>query len=282
MSPTIAYITQSLSAVYPPDEARALALWLVEELTGKTRSELLLGQEPMEIRGIDDCIRRLLAKEPVQYIFGHTEWMGLRLRVTPATLIPRPETGELVRWIAEDASFRKNGQACASEQPMRVLDIGTGSGCIAIALKKRFPLWEVTGRDVSEAALQIARENAERNGVDVRFEKADILSFEREYAFDMVVSNPPYVTEKEKAEMDENVLRYEPATALFVPDDNPLLFYRAIVHKKIAPTVYFEINERMGDAVRGLLQDEGYRDAVIRRDSYGKDRMARGQMIIDN
>ena len=302
MLPVIGYILQVLSPVYPQDEARAMALWLVEEMTGKTRSEILLSQEPMEIHGLDGYLRRLVAGEPIQYLFGKTEWMGMTLRVTRDTLIPRPETGELVEWLIQDAlsptainGFRFGVPHQKSQNgSVRLLDIGTGSGCIAIALKKRFPAWEVTGWDVSEAALRVARENAARNGAAVRFEQVDILSSaaveaktgERRkdgngYAFDVVVSNPPYVMEKERAKMAANVLRYEPETALFVSDDDPLLFYRAITRLHLAPHVYFEINEQMGEAVRELLQTVRYDDAVIHKDSYGKDRMARGK-IIDN
>lgn len=260
-----------------------MALWLVEELTGRPRGELLLRQEPLEIRDLDAYLRRLLEREPVQYVFGKTEWMGLRLRVTRDTLIPRPETGELVNWITEDTSSQEDRRTCASGLPFRVVDIGTGSGCIAIALKQRFPAWDVTAWDVSEAALRVAEENAGRNGVSIRFEQSDITKAEEDcpgegFPFDIAVSNPPYVMEKEKAEMDENVLRYEPATALFVPDDDPLLFYRSIARRRLAPTLYFEINERMGDAVREMLQAEGYADVAIRKDSYGKDRMARGKL----
>ena len=279
MSPTVGYITRILSDVYPQDEARALALWLVEELTGKSRGELLLRQEPLEIRDLDVYLQRLLEKEPVQYIFGKTEWMGLGLRVTQDTLIPRPETGELVEWVVQDTAALNNGE----RPPMRVVDIGTGSGCIAIALKRRFPDWDVCAWDISEAALRIAQENAARNGVSIRFAQKDITEAEEDIPregcpFDIVVSNPPYVMEKEKAAMEENVLRYEPAAALFVPDNDPLLFYRAIIRKRLAPTLYFEINEQMGSAVQDLLLAEGYADVIVRKDTYGKNRMVRGKL----
>ncbi|MBP5476871.1 MAG: peptide chain release factor N(5)-glutamine methyltransferase [Paludibacteraceae bacterium] len=279
MSPTVGYITRILSDVYPQDEARALALWLVEELTGKSRGELLLRQEPLEIHDLDVYLRRLLEREPVQYIFGKTEWMGLGLRVTQDTLIPRPETGELVEWVIQDTAALSDGE----RPPLRVVDIGTGSGCIAIALKRRFPDWDVCAWDISEAALRIAQENAARNGVSIRFSQKDITEAEEDSPregcpFDIVVSNPPYVMEKEKAAMEENVLRYEPAAALFVPDNDPLLFYRAIIRKRLAPTLYFEINERMGSAVQDLLLAEGYADVIVRKDTYGKNRMVRGKL----
>lgn len=276
MSPTIHYITRVLSDVYSPDEARALALWVTEELTGKSRGELLLRQEPIEIRGLDAYLRRLLDKEPIQYIFGKTEWMGLQLRLTRDTLIPRPETCELAEWVIRDASSQSKSQ--------RIVDIGTGSGCIAIALKKRLPLWDVSAWDVSEEALAVAKENAIRNGVEITFAQRDITQIldSGEQHFDIAVSNPPYIPEEEKATMDANVVRYEPATALFVPDHNSLLFYRAIARQRLAPTLYFEIHERMGEKVRELLVSEGYKEVEIRRDSYGKERMVRAKLIVES
>lgn len=279
MSPTILYISDILSRAYPPDEARSLALWLAEELTGKSRGELLLRQEPIEISGLDSCLRRLLDREPVQYIFGRTEWMGLRLRVTRDTLIPRPETAELTEWVVRDnASHAK---------PLRVVDIGTGSGCIAIALKQRLPRWDVSAWDVSGAALAVARDNARRNGAEITFAQEDITrhgdgSKSEPARFDIAVSNPPYIPETDKAAMDGNVVRYEPPEALFVPDSDPLVFYRAIARRRLSPTLYLEIHERMGDAVRSLLTAEGYTDVTLRKDSYGKDRMVRAKLIIDN
>ena len=266
-----------------PEEARAMAMWLTEELTGKTRAEILLRQEQLEIRGLDGYLERLLEGEPIQYVFGRTEWMGLSLRVTGATLIPRPETSELVDWVTSD-----NGKRGSH---LRVLDIGTGSGCIAIALKKRQPQWEVSAWDVSKEALETAKENARNNGVEIDFDRVDILSEtggrpEREdsngnqYRFDIVVSNPPYILSSERSTMDRNVTGYEPESALFVPDDDPLIFYRAIAQKRLAPAVYFEINERMGDKVKKLLTSEGYENVVVRKDSYGKDRMVRAEFMI--
>ena len=276
MSPTVLYIAHMLAKVYPPDEARAIALWLVEELTGKSRTDLLLSHEPIEIHDLDKCLSRLADGEPVQYLLGRTDWMGLNLRLTRDTLIPRPETGELVNWIIEDGTLQ--------DKPVRVVDIGTGSGCIAIALKKRFPQWDIHAWDISSAALDIARENALRNGTEISFAQVDITSYEKtiplsRHPFDIVVSNPPYVMEKEKDTMEANVLQYEPAQALFVPNDDPLLFYRAIARKHLAPVIYFEINGLMGQAVADLMRQEGYADVTIRKDCYGKERMVKA---IDN
>ena len=266
MNETFRYIVSRLSDLYSPAESREMAWWILEETTGMSRTELLCGcKDTKIIPNLEIILSRLHKKEPVQYIFGHTLWNGLDLHLSNATLIPRPETAELVSYID------RTTQACACE-PWRVLDIGTGSGCIAIALSKLRPHWQVSGMDISEDALQIARENAVRNGADVTFLQGDILSDDiGEY--DLIVSNPPYICEKEKADMEANVLLYEPASALFVPDTDPLLFYRRIASLRKARRLYFEINEAYGEAVTELLRKTGYTDVVLIRDSYDKPRI---------
>ena len=214
-------------------------------------------------------MQKLRAHEPIQYVFGHTEWMGLDLRVTPATLIPRPETAELVEWVLHVADKNK---------PMRVLDIGTGSGCIAIALKKAAPNWQVTGLDISHEALDVAKENAERNNVAIHWQQADILSPCPLPMVDIIVSNPPYICEKEKVDMQARVLDYEPARALFVPDNDPLLFYRKIASLKGAPMLFFEINEAYGEQVCSMLRTIGYTNVELKKDMYGKTRMVFGRL----
>lgn len=282
----IAGIQAQLASVYPAEEAREMAWWIAEETTGFSRSQLLSGcKGTTNLSNTQEIIERLLHFEPIQYVFGHTFWCGLDLKVSPATLIPRPETGELVERVRTAALTEYRIQT--DNVPLRILDIGTGSGCIAIALKKRHPEWDVTGIDVSEEALEIAKENAQRNGVDVRFEVRDI--FGEEWAkssdeiggfggFDIVVSNPPYVRESEKKGMRKNVLEYEPATALFVPDEDPLKFYRRIAELHLGKQLFFEINEAFGQEMRELLERTGYTDIRITRDLYGKERIIEGRM----
>ncbi len=300
---TVAEITHILSAVYPPQEAQDLAFWLLEELTGLSRADISAGKGTKNISNIEIFLSRLLKKEPIQYIFGHTLWFGLDLLVNSDTLIPRPETAELVELVLKTlTTYEQNlttndpyGEADRSsdarlERTTTILDIGTGSGCIALKLKQRRPDWNVIGLDISESALSIARQNALRNNLDVNFIQADILSNSEAVslltakrsnseAVYCIVSNPPYICDSEKADMDSNVLDYEPHTALFVPDDDPLRFYRAItaIH---APWLFFEVNSRFASDVAQLMTDNGYSDVTIHNDIYGKQRMVSGRSAI--
>lgn len=262
MNSIIKHITDALTPAYDADEALALAYWIVEEKTGLTQSDLILRNSSVEIGDLDGIISRLLTYEPIQYIFGHTAWMGLDLLVTPATLIPRPETAELIGLLPWDT------------KPLRVLDIGTGSGCIAIAVKRARPNWQVSAIDISAEALAIAQENAHRCEVEIDFHQADILSTLHSAlsTYDIVISNPPYIKNCEKPSISTNVLDHEPHTALFVPDDDPLLFYRAIAEQHLAPALYFEINEALGRETAAMLKTYGYTDVEILQDIYGKDR----------
>jgi release factor glutamine methyltransferase len=273
MKQQIDYIISQLRGFYPEEELRELAYWVIEETTGLTRTQILTECKGTQIiPNIEIILQKLRAHEPIQYIFGHTEWRGLDLLVTPATLIPRPETAELIDWILE---------SCDRSKPLHVLDIGTGSGCIAIALKKSAPLWQVIGIDISPDALEIAHENAKRNSVEVEWTQADILSPITNYRFpilDIIVSNPPYICHREKANMDARVLDYEPHSALFVPDDEPLLFYRRIAAMKSAKSLYFEINEAYGKEVCDMLKGLGYTDIQLKHDIYGKPRMVFGRI----
>ena len=278
----ITNIQRQLETAYPKDEALALAWWIAEELSGLSRTQLLCGcKDTTFLANTQIIIERLLHFEPIQYIFGHTIWNGLDLKVTPATLIPRPETAELVERITDYQLPITNA---------RVLDIGTGSGCIAIALKKAHPEWQVTGIDISSEAIEVAKENAKRNNVEVDFQVADIFNLQSpipNLQYDIVVSNPPYICESEKVSMNSNVLDYEPASALFVPDNDPLRFYRRIA-ELVAHTQYtihhtpkflfFEINEHFSDEIEDLLQSLGYTSIRIHLDIYGKPRIAEAIM----
>ena len=289
----ISNLQSALLAAYPEDEARSLAWWIAEELTGKSRTELQFGCKdttfsPIMQEKSQEIISRLLHFEPIQYIFGHTLWCGLDLLVTPATLIPRPETAELVERI------NLKSEILNLKSQIHVLDVGTGSGCIALALKKAHPSWSVTGIDISPEAIAIARENARRNNLDVNFQVADIFDSNEENPkskilnpkYDVVVSNPPYICESEKSSMRPNVLDFEPSSALFVPDSDPLKFYRKIaeifspITRNPLPVthLFFEINEAYGEELQQLLDNLGYTDIQIHKDIYGKDRIIEARM----
>lgn len=271
MKQIIDYITSHLSDLYDADEARALAWWVVEEMTGLTRANLQIDDKDStkfpNVQIFDPIIARLRQFEPIQYIFGHTSWCGLDLKLTKDTLIPRPETAELVERISH-SSFP------VSSLPFRVLDVGTGSGCIALALKQKHPEWEITGIDISAEAIEIARENATRNHLNVSFLQTDIFSKEIEnQSYDLIVSNPPYIRECEKKDMRLNVLNFEPPSALFVPDDNPLLFYRRIASLRIATYLFFEINENLSVEIEQMLKNLNYENIQLANDIYGKPRI---------
>ena len=276
MKQQVNYIISELRGFFPEDELRELAYWIIEETTGMTRTQILTDcKGTQNIPNIEIILQKLRAHVPIQYIFGHTEWMGLDLRVTPATLIPRPETAELVEWVLQMGDRDKQ---------LKVLDIGTGSGCIALALKKAAPNWNVTGLDISEDALKVAKENAGRNNAEVHWLQADILSPHCPVAssphhlhFDIIVSNPPYICNREKKDMDARVLDYEPHSALFVPDTDPLLFYRQIASLATSPAMlFFEINEAYGNEVCEMMAEMGYTDIQLKNDMYGKPRMVFG------
>ena len=288
MKQQVNYIISELRGFFPEEELRELAYWIIEETTGMTRTQILTADKGTKnIPNIEIILQKLRTHEPIQYIFGHTEWMGLDLRVTPATLIPRPETAELVEWVL---------QVGDRDNPLQVLDIGTGSGCIAIALKKAAPKWQVMGIDISEEALAVAKENATRNKVEVNWLQADILSPIAHCPLpiaDIIVSNPPYICNSEKKDMDARVLDYEPHSALFVPDTDPLLFYRQIARLALLPStgtadsgrrnlpakpiyMFFEINEAYGSDVCEMLRQIGYTNVQLKNDIYGKPRMVFG------
>lgn len=224
----------------------------------------------------DSIVEQLLQEIPIQYLLGTTSFFGMDFEVNTNVLIPRPETEELVAWILE--KYSKN------RHPISILDIGTGSGCIAIALAKNLPNTKVAALDVSELALKTAKQNADRNAVSVTFLQKNILETNNfKETFDIIVSNPPYVRNLEKVEINKNVLEHEPHLALFVDDNDALLFYRKIAvlaQKSLNKNgeLYFEINQYLGKEMIALLEELGYKDIVLRQDIYGNDRMLYGRI----
>lgn len=267
-------INENLSCSYTAGEISALTRIIATELLGVSqmafylKDDITLTAEQQTL--FDNAIERLKKQEPIQYILAYSDFCGLRFKVTPATLIPRPETSELVEWIASEANGNES-----------ILDIGTGSGCIAVSLAHKLPQSKVTAWDISPDALAVATENCKANGCAVEFEEVDILAYEPTgEQFDIIVSNPPYIKENEKAAMHSNVLDWEPHTALFVPDSDPLLFYRTIAKKSLTfltpgGRLYFEINRAHGKETIEMLESLGYTGIELRKDFAENDRMIR-------
>ena len=267
-------INKGLADIYSAGEVSALTRIIATELLGIPqmtfflKDDVTLTAEQQTLLG--NAIERLKKQEPIQYILGYCDFCGLRFKVTPATLIPRPETSELVEWVASEATGSES-----------ILDIGTGSGCIAISLAHRLQQSKVTAWDISHDALSVAAENSKANGCSVTFEHVDILAYQPTDAqFDIIVSNPPYIKENEKEAMHSNVLDWEPHTALFVPDSDPLLFYRTIAEKGLAllkpgGRLFFEINRAHGNETMEMLAALGYTGIELRKDFAENDRMIR-------
>ena len=268
------YFIEMLTPLYDVMEAESFFTIALEELKGWKRVDVALNPDAElsddEVSKWDAVLKELELLKPIQYIFGHTYFYGLDFEVNENTLIPRPETEELVEWIIHENKNR--GQ-------VKILDIGTGSGCIAISLAKNLPDAQVFAIDVSADALAVAKRNSESNSVNVTFLQQDILAAETlPEQFDVIVSNPPYVRNLEKAEIKQNVLDYEPHLALFVDDNDALVFYRkiALLAKANLPKngkLYFEINQYLGKETTGMLEDFGFTNVVLRKDIYGNDRM---------
>lgn len=279
MTETIAYIKKSLDLCYPPGEISSLTRLIMEQVCGILPHQLLLGKgkelSDTEKEEIKQIVQRLKDSEPIQYILGEALFYGITFRVTPAVLIPRPETEELVELILQDYS----------DKEARILDIGTGSGCIAITLARQLKQARIHALDISPEALVIAQENAQINQVDISFVEADILSTSENpfrQKFNCMVSNPPYIMNKEKVEMEQNVLAHEPHQALFVPDNDPLLFYRAIARLgqgwlQDNGHLYFEINAQCGKQTTEMLQAEGYNAIEVIQDISHKDRIIKAR-----
>jgi release factor glutamine methyltransferase len=294
---------QDLAGVYDGRETEAITMLVLQEITGMSRAKIKAFPED-DVDGdavvkIQSILEELKTGKPVQYILGSTEFYGLNFLVNPATLIPRPETEELVEWILSSV----NSVQPAINKISSVLDIGTGSGCIAISLKKNLPAADVAAIDISIDALHTATQNAVINDVEVDFFEADILkagkpettaspkdksvsSFNLQHAiFDIIVSNPPYVTLADKLLMHQNVTGFEPHNALFVPEDNPLIFYKAIAdyaidHLTEGGLLFFEINESLGIETIEVLTNKNFINIELRQDLSGRDRMIKAQKML--
>jgi release factor glutamine methyltransferase len=274
------YLQEQILPVYGEGEAAAISAMVMRHVTGLEKTDRTIARDlavtTLQAAEIERIIPRLLDQEPVQYILGESWFCGLRFEVNRYVLIPRPETEELVEWIISNCRFP------VSE--LRILDIGTGSGCIAITLKRRIRKATVWACDVSTGAIETAIHNAVTLGAEVTFRQLDILdpkSWDQFPVFDIIVSNPPYVPLHNKAMMAPNVLEWEPHTALFVPDENPLLFYQAIcrlsaTHLHGNGSLYFEIHEELGEEVSNLLTGQGYQ-VTVKNDLQGKRRMVRAE-----
>lgn len=281
---------KELDGIYPTEEVGSFFYSAVEHYLGLERfvlvvqPGLVLAKE--EEAPLFKVLSELKQEKPLQYILGTTHFMDLELKVNKHVLIPRPETEELVEWILSDCQVERS-------RDLKILDIGTGSGCIAIALAKKLPDTKVFALDVSEEALEVAKENAKRNEVDVTFIQQDILDSDTsstlgagldfKSGFDIIISNPPYVRELEKEQMRNNVKAFEPHVALFVQDEAPLLFYRAITefassHLNKNGKLYFEINQYLGKETQALLEAHNFLEIELRKDMFGNDRMLKGKL----
>ena len=266
---TIQTIESALSPLYDSREATAIAREVVCRVCGYTFSQLVINYDSeCIIENLQTIIDQLSASRPVQYVTGIAEFYDLEFKVCEGVLIPRPETAELVAQIVAD-----------THPGAKILDVGTGSGAIAVALAKSIEGAKVTAVDISDVALEIAAENAERNGVNIAFYKADALGDMSSLGeFDIIVSNPPYIPQSDVVRMARNVVDYEPHTALFVADDDALCFYRSIAQNgvkmlRMGGALYFEIYEQFGEQIRQMLEQMGYNDIVVAKDVFGKERM---------
>ena len=285
LSATQIYFSNQLQGLFSEREVKTMFEALIKQRLNWSSSDFLLHHEARlsesDLLFIRSAVKRLLLHEPFQYVIGNTEFYGLSITCAPGALIPRTETEELVDWILVELKGKES----------KILDIGTGSGCIALALKKNTINSNVWGLDVSETALKIARENALALGLEVGFFSQDILSdhpidFDNQF-FDVIVSNPPYIPLNEQVKMDQNVLQFEPHKALFVPDHDPLLFYRVIATKSLSflknqGVLFFEIHEDFAAEVKELLVELGFINIELRKDLQGKSRMIRAQRVILN
>jgi len=274
-------IKKKLLTPYTENEIRIISNALIEKHLNLQAFEILLHNnqliEEATQQNIQQDLKAILNGKPYQYIIGHTWFYDLKIKVNSAVLIPRPETEELVHWIIEQNTNKKK---------LDLIDIGTGSGCIALALKSKLPYASVTGVDISEEALQTAQQNAAINKLEVHFELFDVLNYlpnKQSALFDVVVSNPPYIPIKEKEKMDKLVTENEPELALFIPNENPLLFYEHIcryARQYLKPNgqLYFEMHENYNNEVKSTLQKFGFINVELKKDLQGKYRMICGTL----
>ncbi len=283
-------LVTALSEVYEQREAAAIADWAMENISGMRRVDRLIHKDQLltatQLDKLDVCSRKLLQHEPIQYVLNEAWFAGMKFYVDNNVLIPRPETEELVEWILEYSAG-----AGKPESALAIIDIGTGSGCIPISLKKKMPKASVYALDVSEGALSVARKNADDLRAAVNFLHQDILNeaqWQNIPPVDIVVSNPPYIKESEAALMHKNVLQNEPHLALFVPDEDALIFYKkiaamALLRVKPGGALFFEINESLGKEVCEMLVEKGFIHVELRKDLQQKDRMVMAELpSVDN
>jgi release factor glutamine methyltransferase len=273
-----------LAAIYDPREAAHITEWVLENITGHSRIDRIMHETELsdeQEETYQQYFTRLADATPVQYVLGHAWFMGQRFRVNEDVLIPRPETEELVSWIIDEEALVRRKAAGSRQQdiPLTIIDIGTGSGCIPIMLKKNIPGADIHGVDISADALAVARANAASLDASVKFHKIDILD-ESQWSplpmADIIVSNPPYVPLSDKQSMSAHVLDHEPHLALFVPDEDPLLFYRTIIQfaeKKLKPggLIFFETHHELASKLMLLAGGQ----SELRKDLSGKDRMVK-------
>ena len=279
-----AHYELELEPLYDSNEAKALFSVAAEQVLALSSAKLIM-QKGIDISFINmqkllSILNDLQIGKPIQHILEEAHFYGDVFKVNEQVLIPRPETEELVDWIISDNSSQFSVNSFGKQNQVSILDIGTGTGCIPITLKKHLSKAEVATLDVSANAIAVAKENAEQINVKIKFIEADILTFKSEEKFDVIVSNPPYIRDLEKADMHNNVLVYEPHLALFVRDENPLIFYKAIAdfaRTNLKPNghLYLEINEYLGNETIEMLVTKGFIDIELRQDMQGKDRMVR-------
>lgn len=276
-------LCRRLEPLYGEREAQAIVFMLLEDGYGMSRTDVLCGAletlSDRQCSSVEADMKRLESAEPVQYVTGKAYFCGRKMKVCRGVLIPRPETEELCRWVVQ--SVKESAVTTSFPETFSILDVGTGSGCIAVTLSLDLPHTHVSAWDISPAALQIAAGNAKSLGADVAFSQQDILHPSvKSDCWDVIVSNPPYVLQNESSSMEPNVLKYEPREALFVPDDDPLRFYRAIVDYaenclRTGGTLYFEINPMVVEGVMTLFVDDLWKESVVRKDQYGRQRMVK-------